>query len=104
MTIPQRGRGARCARHGVSLSFSVRAPIARFPRGRRSGRVSISASSIPAGGPRGPAHSFDALGPPGSHRPAAGPDSRTGAPPTVDPQIQRLPSHIRADHESYGMD
>ena len=32
-------QATRCARHRRSLSFFLRAPIARFPRGRRSGRA-----------------------------------------------------------------
>lgn len=50
----QLSKSTCCVRPGPSLSFKVRAPIARFPRGRRSGRCLFSGPSSLPGRPQRP--------------------------------------------------
>lgn len=107
------GKVTRCVRHRRSLSFILRAPIARFPRGRRSGRALICAgrhrSDLPAIAARRPAAAApirQAPRPPKTRVHARG-NSRCVScrqsptrPNGGGGQIQRPPSHMRADQLS----
>ena len=90
-------RASRCAHHPTSISFTLRAPIARFPRGRRSGRaLFVPGLRCPPPALANNGSSLTGIRPPGQQPRLAQPIR--GAPRDACPSTERVhPGHPSAE-------